>query len=162
MQINVYSDIFWYGDMLLHVWAKKKKNIYIYIYIYTNCMEKRWGMTSSTHSFAYSYWLFKKCFVKNYETFVISYLPYFLTDFNQNFHCSVRFFKTLSIEFTWTWTGFNLSWKKKKHGNWSSKRNKTNIIKENVHKELSKNKHIPFIVNTTDVGGGGCRPLNKV
>ena len=25
-------------------------------------------MTSSTYLFAYSYWLFKKCFVKNWET----------------------------------------------------------------------------------------------
>ena len=52
MRNNVYSDTFWYGDIFLPVWAKKKKkkkkiNIQYYI---KNCE----GMTSSTRSFEYS------------------------------------------------------------------------------------------------------------
>ena len=48
MQNNVCSDIFWYGDMLLHVWAKKMKMFKI---LYTKYMKekKREAMTSSTH-----------------------------------------------------------------------------------------------------------------
>ena len=40
MQNNVCSDIFWYGDMLLHVWAKKNENLKI---LYKKYNEKRWG-----------------------------------------------------------------------------------------------------------------------
>ena len=35
--------------------------------LYTKYTEKSETMTSSTHSFAYSYRLFKKCSVENYE-----------------------------------------------------------------------------------------------
>ena len=57
--------------MLLHVWAKKKKKFKIY-------GGKSEAMTSSTHSFAYSYSLFKKCFIDNYENsqFHISFILY--------------------------------------------------------------------------------------
>ena len=64
MQNNVYSDIFWYGDMLLHVWAQKLKCSNFYT---QNIWEKSEAMTSLTHSIAYSCQLFKKCFVENYE-----------------------------------------------------------------------------------------------
>ena len=53
MQNNVCSDIFWYRDMLLHVWATTTK-MKIFKILYTQYMEN-------------SYWLFKKCFVENYE-----------------------------------------------------------------------------------------------
>ena len=36
MRNNVYSDIFWYGDMILPVWAKNQNFIY-------NTYEKLWG-----------------------------------------------------------------------------------------------------------------------
>ena len=40
MRNNVYSDIFWYGDMILPVWAKNQKFSKFHIqYIY----EKLWG-----------------------------------------------------------------------------------------------------------------------
>ena len=64
MQNNVCSDILRYGDMLkLHVWAKKEEENFQN----TKYMENCEAMTSSTHSFAYSHRLFKKCFVENYE-----------------------------------------------------------------------------------------------
>ena len=54
MQNNVCSDIqvFWYGDVLLHVWAKTKTKTKIKI-LYTEYMEKSEAITSSTHSFPY-------------------------------------------------------------------------------------------------------------
>ena len=59
MQNNVCSDIFWHGDIL--VWAKRKfSNISYTKYMDNNCE----AMISSTHSFAYSYRLFKKCSLK--------------------------------------------------------------------------------------------------
>ena len=51
MRNNVYSDIFWYGDMILPVWAKKSK---IFEISYTIHMKNCEGMTSSTRSFEYS------------------------------------------------------------------------------------------------------------
>ena len=51
MRNNVHSDIFWYGDMILPVWAKNQKISKIHIqYIWKICE----GMTSSTRSFEYS------------------------------------------------------------------------------------------------------------
>ena len=51
MRNNVYSDIFWYGDMILPVCAKNQKKIEI---SYTIHMKNCEGMTSSTRSFEYS------------------------------------------------------------------------------------------------------------
>ena len=51
-------------------------------------MEYCEAMTSSTHSSAYSYRLFKKCFVERYENSKF-HLPSFLSDLPPNFHCSV-------------------------------------------------------------------------
>ena len=72
MQNNVCSDIFWYGDMhvLFTCLSKEQtnnRNVQIVIYFYTKYMENCEAMRSSTHSFAYSYWVFKKYFVENYE-----------------------------------------------------------------------------------------------
>ena len=64
MQNNVCSDLFWYGDMLLHVWAKNEN----FKILYTKYVEKSEAIMTSTHSFAYSDRLFKKCFVEIYET----------------------------------------------------------------------------------------------
>ena len=75
-QNNVCSDIFWYGEMLLHVWAKKKENLY------TKYIDNCENMTSSTHSFAYSYRLFKMCFVEN-SKFHIFFI--FLSELHQIF-----------------------------------------------------------------------------
>ena len=59
--------------MLLHNYVfeqqqkKKKKNENFQNSIYKESMENCEVMTSSTHSFAYSYRLLKKCFVENYR-----------------------------------------------------------------------------------------------
>ena len=86
MQNNVYSDIFWYGDMLLNAWAKKKKNQNQNYKNKRGYMENCEAMNSSTHLFAYSYWLFKKCFVENFENskFHILYYLFFIR-FTSNF-----------------------------------------------------------------------------
>ena len=55
--------------------SKKNENLKNVIYKMT--------MTSSTHSFAYSYRLFNKCFVENYENKKISYLAYFYPIYNK-------------------------------------------------------------------------------
>ena len=59
--------------------SKKKKKIFKILY--TKYMENCEAMRSSTHSFAYSYQLFKKCFVENFKNskfhiFFISYPIY--------------------------------------------------------------------------------------
>ena len=53
-------------DILSQVWAKKKKKKKKIVC--TKYMESSEIMTSSTHSFAYSYLQVKKCFVKICET----------------------------------------------------------------------------------------------
>ena len=79
---NVYSDMFWYGDVLLHVWAKSLQ--FSKFCIQNNYMGKSEARTSSTHTFAYSYRLLKKCYVKICETL--------------QFHISLVFFFILSAE----------------------------------------------------------------
>ena len=86
MQNNVCSHIFWYGDMLLHV-EHKTLNFW-----HTKYMEICETMTSSTHSFAYSYWLFKKCFDENYENLTNFIFSLYFVWFTLNVHCSVRIF----------------------------------------------------------------------
>ena len=48
MQSNVCSDIFWYGDMLLHAWEK----MHNFKRLYKTYMENCEAMRSSTHSFS--------------------------------------------------------------------------------------------------------------
>ena len=62
--------------VLSQVWAKFFK------ILCTNYMTSSEGMTSSAHSFAYSYQLVKKCFVKICETSKVSW-------FSSGFHCYV-------------------------------------------------------------------------
>ena len=86
MQNNVCSDIIlitYYWGTCYCMFEHIKQN---YIQKY---MENCEAMRSSTHSFAYSYQLFKKCFVENFENSKISYLPYFCIRFTSNFHCSI-------------------------------------------------------------------------
>ena len=52
---------------------------------YTKYMKNCEVMTSSTHSFAYSYRLFKKRFIENYENSKLLYLLYSLSDLHQIF-----------------------------------------------------------------------------
>ena len=68
-------------------------------------MENCEAMTSSTHSFVYSCRLFKKCFVENYGN---SKFHIFLILFPINIKFSLFCFNffTLSIDLTYTWTGF--------------------------------------------------------
>ena len=47
MQNNVWSDLFWYGDMFLHIWEKNNTIVQI---SYTIYMENNEAM-KSTHSF---------------------------------------------------------------------------------------------------------------
>ena len=88
-----------YFDMGTCVYMFEQK-IKICKILYTKYMEKSEAMTSSTHSFAYSYRLFKKCFVENYENskfhiFLILYLIYVKIMFTVLFQ-----YFTLSIELT--------------------------------------------------------------
>ena len=71
-------------------------------------MEKSEAMTSSTHSFAYSYQLFQEMFCWKLQNFKISYLPYFVSNLHQIFTVLFEFYFTLSNEFTSTWTEFLL------------------------------------------------------
>ena len=99
---NVCSGIFWYGEMLLHVWAKQIKMFKI---LYTQCMENCQAMTSSTHSFAHSYPLLTKCFTANYENSQFHiFLMFYPIYIKFSLFCS-KFF-TLFIH----WINLNLDW----------------------------------------------------
>ena len=63
------------------------QNLTVLKFYIQNTIERGEAMTSSTHSFAYSYRLFKKCFVKLHSYFHIFPI---LSDFNQNARCSIR------------------------------------------------------------------------
>ena len=75
MQSNVYSDM---GTCFY-----MSERIVFKFLIYG----KTETMTSSTHSCAYSYRPFKKCFVKKRNFGTISCLPYMCCRFSSNFHC---------------------------------------------------------------------------
>ena len=96
----IYSNM---GTCSLHVCAE----LQIFKILFTKYMEKSEAMTSSTHSFEYSYWLFKKCFVKYSETLKKIISSVFLIWFSSNFHCFV-WILILSIELIWIWTGLIL------------------------------------------------------
>ena len=100
------DGIFWNGDTLLHVkMATTKKKEQFFTISYKIYMENCEAMRSSTHSFAYSYQLFKICFVENHEQFKISYLPNFLSVNSQIFTVLLIF--TPSIQLTSaSWTEF--------------------------------------------------------
>ena len=72
MRNNVYSDIFWYKDMLLPVSGIFKYNIY----------DKLWG-DDITNSLI---WIFirtgQEMFSEKMWNFKMSQLPYFLSDFH--------------------------------------------------------------------------------
>ena len=68
MQNNVNTNISLYGGHTIKSWGgggRRKKSIQI---LCTKYMASSEAMTSSTHSFAYSYRLVKKCFLKICET----------------------------------------------------------------------------------------------
>ena len=78
MRNNVYSDICWYGDMILPVWAKIK----IFRNFIYNTYEKLWG-----HDIINSLiWIFirtgQEMFSEKMWNFKMSQLPYFLSDFH--------------------------------------------------------------------------------
>ena len=89
MRNNVYSDIFWYGDVLLHVhvWAKNFKFSKFYIYIYTKYM-KKWGNNIINSHICILILTVQEMFGENLWKFTISYFPYFAS----NFHCSFENF----------------------------------------------------------------------
>ena len=68
-------------------------------FLWSTYMANCEAMTSSTHSFAYSYWLLKKCFDENYSNkkfhiFLILYMIYITF----SLFCSICF--TLSLDLT--------------------------------------------------------------
>ena len=65
MQNNVCSDVYFDMGTCLYLFEQQNKKFEI---LHTKYVDKSEEMTSSTHSFAYSYRLFKKRFVENYET----------------------------------------------------------------------------------------------
>ena len=65
MQNYVNSNISWYE---WHDYQRLGQKIKIFKILCTKYMASSEAMTSSTHSFAYSYGLVKKCFLKNCET----------------------------------------------------------------------------------------------
>ena len=79
MRNNVYSDIFWYNDMLLPVSGKKNEHFQNFMY---NIYDKLWG-DDITHSLI---WIFirtgQEMFSEKMWNFKMSQLPYFLSDFH--------------------------------------------------------------------------------
>ena len=79
MRNNVYSDIFWYKDMLLPVSGKKNENFQNFMY---NIYDKLWS-DDITNSLI---WIFirtgQEMFSKKMWNFKMSQLPYFLFDFH--------------------------------------------------------------------------------
>ena len=71
-------------------------------------------MTSSTHSFAYSYRLVKKCFVKSVITFL------FFNRFSSGFHCYV--WKNLLFLLKFKWNLFRISPLRRKPRRWQCRR----------------------------------------
>ena len=65
MQNNVNTNISWYEG---HNYQRLEQKIKIFKILCTKYMASSEAMTSSTHSFAYSYGLVKKCFLKICET----------------------------------------------------------------------------------------------
>ena len=65
MHNNVNTNISWYEG---HNYQKFGQKIKIFKILCTKDMASSEAMTSSTHSFAYSYGLVKKCFLKICET----------------------------------------------------------------------------------------------
>ena len=79
MRNNVYSDIFWYKDMLLPV---SEKNIYNFQNFMCDIYDKLWG-DDITNSLI---WIFirtgQEMFSENVWNFKMSQLPYFLSYFH--------------------------------------------------------------------------------
>ena len=101
MQNNVCADIFWYGEMLLHVLPQKKRE-YVQNFICTKYMENCEAMTSSTHSFAFSYRLFKKFFIANYENSKFHIFLILLSHLHQIFTFLFKMF------YSFYWINLNL------------------------------------------------------
>ena len=79
MRNNVYSDIFWYKDMLLPVSGKKNENFQNFMY---NIYDKLWGDDITN----WLIWIFirtgQEMFSEKMWNFKMSQLPYFLSDFH--------------------------------------------------------------------------------
>ena len=79
MRNNVYSDIFWYKDMLITCIWKKMKIVNGFMY---NIYDKLWG-DDITNSLI---WIFirtgQEMFSEKMWNFKMSQLPYFLSDFH--------------------------------------------------------------------------------
>ena len=97
MNINGNKENNYSGGYIGQVLVSHSLNLRFLSILWTNWMENCEAMTSSTHLFAYSYQVFKKCFVK-IAKFTISHLPYFLSNSHQKkiVHCSVWNFLNLS------------------------------------------------------------------
>ena len=94
MQNNVNTNISWYEG---HNYQKLGQKIKIFKILCTKYMASSEVMTSSTHSFAYSYGLVKKCFLKICETWKFHNFLIFQSIFIRfSLFCSENF--TLSSE----------------------------------------------------------------
>ena len=98
MQNNVCSDIL-YCDMGTCFYMFEQKKMKHFKILYTKYVEYCEAMRLSTHSFAYSYQLFKKCVVE-ITKIQISYLPYFFNPIYIKFALFYSKCFTLSIELT--------------------------------------------------------------
>ena len=80
------------------IYHKFGQNIKIFKILCTKYMASSEVMTSSTHSFAYSYRLVKKCFVKICETSKCHNFLFF-NRFSSGFHCYVWIFLLFLLKF---------------------------------------------------------------
>ena len=98
MQNSVCSDIFWYGDMLLHVWAKKRKFSKCYIQNTWNL----WGDEIINSLICIFISTVQEMFRWKLRKFKISYLPNFLSDLHKFFTVLFKMF------YSFNWINLNL------------------------------------------------------
>ena len=105
-----HIEIYWILNIILHLFRGHLRQVLLshssnfLSFLWTKWMENCEAMNSSTHAFAYSYWLFQKCFVKickNLQSHI------FLT-FNRIFiNFSLFFF---NFVYSFYWINLNLNW----------------------------------------------------
>ena len=79
MRNNVYSDIFWYKDMLLPVSGEKNENCQNFMY---NIYDKLWGDDITNSLIGIFIRTGQEMFSEKIRNFKMSQLPYFLSDFH--------------------------------------------------------------------------------
>ena len=89
---------------MIFTYLSQKKDENVQNCIYKIHRKTNEAKRSSTHSFAYSYRLFKKCFVENYTRFNILYLTYFSSDLH------LIFIVLSEIVYSFSLINLNLEW----------------------------------------------------